>query len=199
MARALGPTIEIAASDRQLRDLERAIAKAPKKAHKGAVRALKKSLRSGKTGASKQIRQHINLKKRVVDQRIRTKVISERQLIGSLAVRDRRIELVEFMTPSQIAAAYRRGQAGRSKGVAVKAYKQKGRQVYPGTFVNIGHKDGQWHVLKRTGRERYPVYIQYGPNLIEQYQKALPAFAERMSAVLQQNMDHEIAFALGLK
>lgn len=197
MARRIGPTFELAASERVLRLYERALAESPAKARKGGLRALRKTLRSSRAAASTEIRKTINLKKKVVDQRIRTRVISERSLVGSMAVRDRRIELVEFMTPTQIATAYRRQRARRSAGVPVKTHKQKGRQVFTGTFLAQGRVDGKWHVLKRQGPDQYPIFIQYGPNMIEDFEKGFPAFVERQNAVAQKNMEHELLFVLG--
>lgn len=204
MARALGPTLELAASAATLARFERALARAPVKAKKGALRALNRTLRSGKAAASTEIRQVLNLKKAVVDQRIRTRVISTRALVGKVAVIDRRVELVEFMSKAQIASAYRRGQATRRgsrarriAGVAVKPYKNRARTVYPGTFLNIGLRDRRWHVLKRTTAQRYPVYIQYGPNMIEDFLKTLPAFAARANAVLDKNLNQQFDYLLG--
>ena len=196
MATRRGQTFEIAASLRVLNALEAELADAPNKARRGALRALNRSLRTGKSAASQEIRQVINLKKKPVDARIRSRVISQRALAGSVAVRDRRIELVEFMSRAQIATAYRRGRARRSQGVPVKVYKKQARQVYPDTFLELGRRDRQWHVLKRSGREQYPIYIQYGPNMTSDFEKRLPAFAEKAGAVLQANLERELAAVL---
>lgn len=191
MARG-GQTFEIAAANEQLALFERLLARSPDKAKKAALRALRRSVKSGASNASKEVRKEINLSKRAVDKRVRGKVVSQRGLIGSVSVRDRRIELIEFMTPGQISAAYRRMQARRGDGVAAKPYKKRPRVLYPGTFVQVGKKSGRWHVLKREGKDRYPVFIQYGPNLIEQYEKALPAFAEKQAEAMQKNLAHEL-------
>jgi hypothetical protein len=193
-----GQTIEIAASNDLLEEFERDLENAGSKIRKGAVRALRRSLKSGATAANREIRETVNLKASVVARRIRSKVISERSLVGSLKIRDRRIELIEFLTRAQIAAAYRQNLARKGKGVRVKAYRRKSAQVYEDTFVSVGKNDRKWHVLKREGEARYPIYIQYGPNMTEQFAKSLPAFAERTNAVLQKNLDREIRFALGL-
>ena len=197
MASRRGQTFEIAASNDLLARFERELADATSKVTKGALRALRRSLASGKSAASKEIRAVINLKKKPVDARIRTKVISTRALVGSVTVRDRRIPLVEFLTPAQISAAYRRQRARRSKGVPVKVYKNKPREVYESAFLAIGRASGRWHVLKRTGAQRYPARIQYGPNLTEDFEKKLPAFAARATEVLQKNLERELKFALG--
>jgi len=197
MARPIGPTIEIEASSKLLERLERELRNAGPALRKGAVRALNRSLRSGKSAASTEIRAVINLKKKPVDERIQARIISQRALVGKVAVRDRRIPLVEFMSKAQIATNYRRGRAKRSKGVSVKAYKKQGAKLYPDTFMELGRNDRKWHVLKRSTAKRYPIFIQYGPNLISDFEKTLPAFAERMNAVLYKNLDHEINYALG--
>lgn len=197
MARPIGPTFELAASEAVMRKAEAAVRSAPLKARKAAVRALRTTLRTGKSDASKAIREDINLKKAVVDKRIDTRIISQQALVARVAVRDRRIELIEFMTPAQIASAYRRGRARRSEGVSVKVSKQGGRALYPGTFVELGRNDRKWHVLKRVGPEQYPIRIQFGPNLITRFEKGLAAFAARQNLVLDKNLLHELRFILG--
>lgn len=194
----IGPSFELAPSERTLRQLEAALKKAPFQARLAARRALVRSGKAGRTAASTAIRDEINLKKKVVDRRIRFRIVSERALVGELAVRDRRIELVEFMTRTQIASAWRRQQPGRrrSRGVRVKAYRKQAAKVYPGTFVNVGLKDGKWHVLRRTSQERYPVFIQYGPSLIEQYVKDLGRFAARQAEAFEVEVDRQLRFAL---
>lgn len=186
-----GQTFELAASEAVMEKFERALRKNPLQAHKAALRALRRSMRSGKSAASREIRQVINLKKPPVDRRIDARIISQRALVARVTARDRRIELVEFMSPAQIATAYRRQRAGRSKGVPVKTRKDKGRQVYTGAFLEKGARDRNWHVLQREGRSQYPIYIKYGPNMTSEFEKQLPAFAERQTEALQKNLNHE--------
>lgn len=203
MARPIGQVFEVAASGRVLRRSERALAEAPAKWRKAANRTLKRVIRSGRAAASTEIRKTINLKKKAVDARIIAEVVSVRGLTASVAVRDKRIPLVDFMTPAQIATAFRRqnargrGRGGkRTKGVKVKARRDQSAKVYPDTFVNIGINSGKWHVLKRQGRERYPAYIQFGPRLTEEFEKKLPVFAESQAANLEKIFDRELNFAL---
>lgn len=191
MARPIGPTFELGASQQVLRALDAAITAAPQKAYKTALRVLNRSLRRGKSQASKRIRDVLNLKKKAVDARITTKVISQRSLVGSLAVRDKKLELIEFMTPTQIASAWRRQnqRRRRSRGVKVKVYKQRPAAVYPETFVNIGTGRGRWHVFKREGVDRYPIFIRYGPALTAQYEKDLPKFAQAQSDYMERELN----------
>lgn len=199
MARRLGQTIELAPSERVMRELERALAQAPAKLHKTALRVLRRQLKRGKSAASKSIRDTINLKKQKVDQRIKTEITSYNKVEGLLTVRDRRIELIEFMTPAQIVSAYQRQRARRrrSKGVAVKIFKQRKRQLFPGTFVERGTRTGQWHVFQRAGDEQYPIHIKYGPRLTQEFEKKLAEFAadqaesmnRELFRLLSQNVD----------
>lgn len=172
-------TFEIAAANNVLEELERHIAVAPAKAERTALRVLNRALKRGKSRTSKIVRDDLNLKKSVVDERIKTRLISKRALVGSLQLRDRRVALIEFMTKNQIATAWRRqnSRVRRSAGVAIKVHKNKGRELFPGTFVNIGIKSGRWHVLKRRYPERDTHEIQYGPNLARGFNKVLGQFA----------------------
>lgn len=206
MARANGPSIDLAAARQVVRQLERELSRSSSAVRKGATRAMRKTLRSGKSAASKEIRDVINLKKKAVDQRISTWQTSQRQITGTLTVRDRRVELAEFMTPADRERQYRKQQVRhgkngralkRSQGVSVKVWKKKPKQLFAGTFLNIGHTDRKWHVLKRVTEERYPIHIQYGPSITKEFEQSLPAFAKRANQVLQRNLEHELAFALG--
>lgn len=189
-------SIDLAASGRVLELSERALAASPKQWRKAANRTMKRAVRSGKAAMSTDIRKEINLKKKAVDSRIRTKIVSERALLATVSVRDARVPLVDFMTSGQIATAYRRQRAKRSKGVPIKVFKNKGRQVYEGAFVQIGKRSGRWHVLSRVdGAGRYPARIQYGPRLTQFFQKRLPAFAEQQAAVLDATLERELKFA----
>jgi len=197
MARPIGPTIELAASERVLRELERALDKGNRKVQRGALRALKRSLKSGKTAASRDIRAVINLKKKPVDERITTRVVSTRALVGTVAVRDKRAELVAFMTRNQIATAWRRQNARSAKGVSVKVYKKRGRLLVRDAFVNVGRASGKWHVMRRKTRERASARILYGPSMTKDFEKNLGTFAARASEVMLKNLEREINFALG--
>lgn len=185
-----GQTFEIEASDAVLRELEGYITAAPAKARKMALRVLRRELKRGKSQASKVIREFINLKKRPVDERISARVVSQGALVGSLAVRDRKVELVEFLTQNQITRniVRQRGRRSRVKGVRVKPYRKKPSRVIEGTFIAIGTRSGRPHVLKRRGRERYPIRIQYGPNLATGFNREIGNLAEqaagRMNAEL---------------
>lgn len=193
MPRSAGPSIDLTGARQIVKQLERELARSSSEARKGANRAMKKTLRSGKSAASKEIRAVINLKKKTVDERISTRQISERQITGRLTVRDRRVELADFMTPGDRARQYQRQKAGRAKGVSVKVWKKKPRVTFAGTFLNIGRNDSKWHVLKRKGSSRYPIRIQYGPSIAGQFAKALPAFTKRANEVLQKNLQDALA------
>lgn len=192
-----GQTIELASSEEVLQRYESALRTAPRLAQKAAKRALRRTIRTGKAAASREIRKDINLKKKPVDRRIDARIISDRSLVAQVRVRDRRIELIEFMTKAQIASAWKRQNARKSKGVAVKVFKSEGRRFYEGAFVNIGMRDRKWHVLQRDTASRYPIYIKYGPRLIERFERRLGAFAAAQSEVLDKNLDRELRFALG--
>jgi len=192
VARRTGQTFEVTAANRQLARFEALLARAPVQVRKAAAGALRRSVRSGASFASREIRKDIRLSKKAVDERITGRIVSQRALIGSVAVRDRRIELVEFMSAAQIATQQRRQRARSRTPLSVRAYKTKPRQQYPGAFVAKGKRSGRWHVLKRQGPARYPAFIQYGPNLIAQYVKALPRVAEQQAVALQKTLNQAL-------
>lgn len=192
MPRAIGPTFELAPSERVLELLEERLREAPAKTQKVALAVLRRSLRTGKTAASKKIRERVPLRKKLIDDRIRTKVISQRGVIGSLQARGSKFELIDYMTRGQIATAWRRQNARtrRSKGPRIKVYKDEPSKVFEGYFVNIGRQSGRWHVLKRRySSQRDSHEIQYGPSIIKDFLKALPKFAERQSANFERELE----------
>lgn len=196
MARAAGSVIDLSGANRVVKELQRELAKSSSRIRKGANRAMKRTLRTGKSDISKHIRETINLKKKTVDERISTKVVSQRLITGRITVRDRRIELTAFMSSSSIARQYQRQVARKTKGIRVKVWKKKPPVRFEGVFLNIGKRSGRWHALQREGKSRYRLFIRYGPSIATEFEKVLPDFTRNADRVLQKNLDHEIARAL---
>lgn len=197
MARPFGPTIELSGARAAIRAAQREMAATGRAMRRGSVSALRKAIRSGKAAASAEIRKEIRLKKKVVDERIHTKVVSEQSLIATLTIRDKRVPLQEFMTPAQFAAQWRRQVARRGfRGVRVKPYKNRPAVRIPGGFVNIGRNSGRWHVMKRQDKSRDSARILFGPSIAGPLRKNLDAFSERANAVLAKNLAHEVDQAL---
>jgi hypothetical protein len=197
-------TIELSAAQKIADALEREIGTGSRKVRNAAVGALKRSLRSGRSQASTEIRQTIRLPKRIVDKYVRTRVISERSLVGKLFAFDRRTQLIEFMTRGQITKQivaqrqFARGRGRRRGGVRIKAYKNRPAQVYSGTFIALLNNGRKPQVLKRRGRARLPIDIQYGPTLLSEFFKGFGAFAERVNDQLNKNMQNVLdRFAAG--
>ena len=196
MARPLGPSIEIDGSIRTMRELTQALNDAGISFRKYAERALKRSLGTGKTAASKVVREDIALPKKKVDRSINTRILSERALTGRLAVKDFPWELIEFMSQKQIISAIRAGRTRKSRGVSVKVYKKKGKTLYPDTFVAVMPKTFHVGVYKRVSKSRLPIKKQYGPSSASVFERVLPVFAARASEVLLKNIEQQLKFAV---
>lgn len=189
MARASGPSLDYALADDLSQELAKAMAQAPRKVQKIALRVLRRALRSGKTAMSREIREKINLKKKQVDAAITTGVDSPASLTGHVRGKNYFIPLIDFMTPRQVISAIRAGRTRRSEGVAVKVYKDQGKRVYKGTFVAVMPRTGHLSVFKRVyNNERLPIKKQYGPGLTNEFEKNLEPFAARASEQLQKEM-----------
>lgn len=208
MARAAGPSLDISLARAAVRGLQAELRHATGQVRKGAVRALRRSLRSGATEANKVIRQEINLRAKVVRERISTKVLSQREVSGSVTVRDKRVPLSEFMSSGQLAREARRWKGAGSRGPAwarqkrhvlrIKTFRRLAPVGYPGHFVEQGRRSRKFHVMSREGGlpDGEP-RLRYGPSIVEPFAKALPAFTARAADVLERNLEHEIGFVLG--
>jgi len=209
MARAAGPTLDIAAARRITQALSSELSRATGEVRKGALRALRRTLSSGKTSAGRIIREEINLKAKVISERVSTKVISQRELTGKVTVRDKRVPLGDFLTASQLAREEQRWRGTGSRGpgrrrqkahvgVSIKTLRKEPAKRFPGHFVATGRKTGKLYVLSRASANngRTPIRMRYGPSLTAPFVKALPKFAEQSAATMQKNLEHEIGRAL---
>lgn len=180
MPRIAGQTLELTASDRVLAQLAEALNGDQKRIVKLTLGVMNRTLKSGRTAMSGDIRKTINLPKKRIDKYIRTKITySDGFPSGALRVFAARPELVDYMSPRQIAAAWaaQNRQKRRSKGVKIRTRKDRPAKVYTGAFVNIGTASRQWHVMSRLGPSRDSAKVLLGPEITIEFEKRLPRFA----------------------
>lgn len=193
MPRFSGQSIDLEPSEFVLQELEARLRSSPKKTREWGLRVLKRQLKRGKTAASKNLRAILPpiIKKRTIDERIATRVISESAIVGNLRIRSQRLPLVQYMTQGQIEAQWRRQQKAkqgrrgtRRKAVPLKirVYRGEARREYPDHFVNRSAKTGRWHVMERRDPlDKYSHSIRYGPPILERFNDKLTQFADRQA------------------
>lgn len=175
-----GRSIELEPAERVLDELQRRLAIAPAKSQRVAVQVLRRQLKRGRTAASKKIRETVPLSKKLIDRRISVKVVSERSIFGWLRIRAQRFELVDYMTPGQIAAQWQRQQKAktrefRTKGrkvtpIKVRVWKGAAPKVFDNHFVNIGTSSRRWHVMrKRFPEDKTSHEMQFGPPILARW------------------------------
>jgi len=170
------------ALSKQLEDVSRGM-------RKGARRAISRTLTTAQKETSKVVREELVLKAGDVKERIDKEILDSFE--GRLVVRDRRIELAKFGRPAMV-----KGRGARKGGVTVKVYRKKGRMFIPEAFIAKGTRSGRFHVLKREGRDRFPIYIKYGPSLATVANKHLAKIVAKTEPVFAKNLEREINFYL---
>jgi len=182
VARFEGATIDLEPSEQVLEVVERNLKAAPARTRKVALRVLRRSLRSGKSEASRELRREIPLPKKKIDSRISIDVLSTSRIVGSLKVRRARFELIDYMTEAQIRSQWKRQQVRNRRRATtplkIKVYKSEGRKAFADHFVNKGRRSGRWHVFSRSDPpDRDSHRIRYGPPITEKLDPKLERFA----------------------
>lgn len=155
-----------------------------------AASALNRSIEAGVTMASIKAREEYFILHRSIKASVKINRARADKLIASAISRGPRRELIDFRVSPPTAK--------RVPMVRVAVRKSGGIKDLPGAFVGIGQSTGMLHVLKRTGRNRYPLHIKYGPSVPEMIggQKVKPFVEERAKEVFLQRLDHEIGRVL---
>ena len=181
--------ITIRADDmRMAEDMLRQI---PKGVEKAASRALNRAIRSGATAAARKAREEYYVLHRSIISTIKIHPATESRLIARAVSKGPRRELMDFrVNPT----APRKVPVVR---VAVR--KSTGYKDLRGAFVAKGKSTAKTHVLRRAGKERYPIHIKYGPAVPEMIgsQRVRPFVEERALDVLSARLEHEIGRLLG--
>jgi hypothetical protein len=139
-------------------------------------RATNRTASTGKTRLSTQIREVLNLKKKVVDERITVKRANYTKADATISVSRLPVPLIEYMTAPQIAAGSR-VKGKRGTGVRVRTRKGGKIETLAHTFVNRTPKSaaGQRGVMERRAAgggiarkgvkrvRRLPTQLRFGP------------------------------------
>lgn len=172
----------------QIEKAERMLIHIPGAAPKAMARAINRAAEAARTAAAREVRQRYYIKYHDIQKTIQIKKADPSHLIANVISRDTRRELINFrVRPNEP----RHKRPPRVLRVAVK---KDGLKKLPSAFVARGTSTGKLHVLKRVGKERYPLHIKYGPSVPEMMgtDDVSQAVEERAMEVLGDRLDHEI-------
>lgn len=174
---------------RQIKDLEK---KLNQYSRTDVPRAVASSLNRGVGRVKSQVVRTVAKEVRLPAKFLRNKVYTSRAKTSGLKAYVR-----SYLTPISAARLLstatllkRRGTGTNRRGVRV-----AGQQI-DGAFINIGRKDGYFHVLRRKGTERYPlekVSIKIEPSMM---QNQLPIADRFMRSDFERELIRQLNFRL---
>lgn len=158
----------------------------PARISRAMVRALNRSINSGRTVMVREIARDTGLKSSTVRESMRTREASLAHPEAQLATNLKRIPLIKF------GASGPRPSRGRGRGVSYRLPGGKGR--LPTAFLAT-MRSGHEGVFMRKTRSRLPIKELFGPSLGHVFAKFRPVGLARMRDVFMKNMEHELEFA----
>lgn len=178
-----GVEVGIFLDKRDLKNITAELKAMPEKLQQAEYQAVKRTTKSGKSDISKKLREEINLKKKLVDDRIKTKMPSKGQdPTGRIIIGNRGYSLINYgglpkTPPTQqgVPVSRRTPRGGPSWKVLKKGPRVRGRNHFIARS-----KKGTVHIMVRTPGGRGGANatapddyrIKYGPGLITAAQQA---------------------------
>lgn len=173
----------------QMQEAQTLLQGLPGGAEKAGVRALNRAITTAQTASSYKARKVYTITRDAFKKGMKIKKARRGDLLARLSSRSTRRELIDFeVSPATI----QRGKKSGQLEVAVK--RAGGLKPLPGAFVERGRNDGRLHVLKREGKERYPLHIKYGPSPSEMLagEDVVPYVEKRAKEMMVKRLEHEI-------
>jgi len=151
------------------------------------ARAINRAAVAAKTSIVEQARKEYYVSVAGVRDKIKITNATEEKPYARIKAKGTRIELVNFKTDPNAVGK-------RTSVLKVAVVKGGGFKELPGAFLAKGISSGKVHVLKRTGKERYPIHIKYGISVPEMIgsNKVRLVVEERAREVLDNRLEHEI-------
>lgn len=178
-------------SSEQLKKAKRDLRAISKEVPKIYARALNRSIQSARTELSREVRKTYQIKHGDITKAavIRRADASKQSMQASIRIKGTRRELVLFRISPKDPVGWKKPP--KSLKVAVM---KGGLKSLPGAFVQRGKNGGSLHVLKRTGKSRYPIHIKYGPSIPEMAgnEKVMDVVESRAREIFLKRVDHEI-------
>lgn len=181
--------------------LKRQIEEEEKALRRGAVRALNKSARTGRTAASREVRKTLNVRAGEVNRLITIRKATPKQLEAGVRAKYKQVPVIAFS-----------GVRQTRKGVTVRMRKDKPRMLFKGAFITrlrTDISDSRKNVYRRhpdpwlwtkgrpeTSSPNLPLKVLYGPTVFKVFGENIEVLTVTANAVLAKNLEHELDFAL---
>jgi len=185
------------------RAIEKEIDGHARKIEKASIRALNKTVRTGRTAASKIIRKTVNVKAKAVNKSLKIERAKKGKPVARIQSTYKAIPVIEFS-----------GVRQTKKGVSVRMRKDMPRKLFRGAFIAT-MKSGHKGVFRRLGKqylkrwspgrkqtrgtENLPIKELYGPPVHNIFGDKINEIIRVSDGVLEKNLDHEIKFELSKK
>lgn len=160
----------------------------PAKVTKALVRALNRSINSGRTLMVREMAGNTGLKSKDIRDALVMREATANHPEASLGASIKRIPLINFRAKGPVPSR------GRGRGVTYRLAGSKGR--IENAFIAT-MKSGHAGVFRRAGKARLGIFELYGPSLGQVFKKFRPAGLARAQEVFQKNFDHELDFVKG--
>lgn len=183
--------IELKGTRASLGRLDRVLARAGKDVNKLLVTAVNDTAKQVRTRMSTKIRDHVNIKKKDVDQHIK---FAKAEAVPATVIKlseTARFPLKYF------------GAKANSRGVTYRIKKGSGRQFVPGAFGPPGGKRTGiarlgFHVYRREDKSRLPIRKLFGPSPYGVFKEnnLLGSTVDEGNLLLQRNIDRRLNLML---
>lgn len=166
----------------QAKRIERILRSAARDTSKATASAINDTTRGMRTIASREIRQSLSAKKKVVDYRLQREFASHKRLSGSITIKDRPELPLKTFRPRQL-----------KSGVSVRIRKGESMTRFKSAFgPKIKRLGG--HVYRRKGKQRLPIVRLPGVSLAKEATAvgAVQRVRREAPALLQKNLRRRI-------
>lgn len=160
----------------------------PSKVTKALVRALNRSINSGRTVMVREMAGDTGLKSKDIRDALTMREASASRPEASLGATIKRIPLMKFNAKGPVPSR------GRGRGVTYRLRGGRGR--VENAFIAT-MQSGHTGVFRRVGKARLGIIELLGPSLGQVFKKFRPAGLARAYEVFQKNFDHELNFVKG--
>lgn len=189
--------LDIEVNRDQRREVEELFADVPKMAQQVIADAVNKTANKGKTNFARRVRNETGLAVKETRGRIdirKAKPISgDASPFARIRIRSTKIPLIRFKArQTKEGVSFDTGRAGGKqvlKSGFIKSIKY-GKQVLRRASSEYSEFSGEFHLVPR-----YPVYVRYGPSLLDFFENAPGVFADevnKLGDVLQEQVNSQM-------
>lgn len=160
--------------------------RALKRPHAPVVRALNRSVASGRTALVRGIASDTGLKASDVREFVQVREATESTLAATIYASANRVPLIKFGAKGPVPS--------RGLPPGVRARLKGGAGTYPHAFIASVGKGGHVGVFQRIGKARLPIAQLHGPSIWKASDKFVDTAAARAHEQLAKNLPREIEF-----